>query len=93
MPRRIESSRPLSNVAAAICVIQGVDDAILDGFLWFVLAIGEHLIELVRDLLEIVRECSWPDARADKERLARLRSWNERLKRSLDGQAAVRSRV
>jgi hypothetical protein len=68
-------------------------DFVVDGFFCFALAIGKLLIELVCDLRDVVRECSWPDAHADEERLARLRRWDERVQRSLQMPTPMRFRA
>jgi len=81
------------NSAAAVCVIQGMEDLVVDGFLWLGMEAGEFLVELVSDLWDVARECPWPDARAGKERLVRLRRWHEQVERSLERPAAIRFRV
>ena len=80
------------NGTAAACVIQGMEELIVDGFFWLAFSVGEFLLEFARDLWEVTRECSWPNARAERERLVRLRSWNERVQRSLEGSGTGSSR-
>lgn len=98
MPARGTGSRQAArNSASAACVVQSMEDLIEDlivcGFFQLALAVGDLLLEFVRDLRDVIRECSWPNAHAARARVARLRRWNERVQRSLGGPKDICFRI
>jgi len=87
------AGRAARNGSITVCVAQGMEDLVVDGFLALAMEVGKLVFECTRDVVAIVTESTGSLARDDKERLEGLRSWNKRVQRSLEGRADPRFSV